>query len=82
MVGMKEEYGDKIFICLYQLNSAFLLVCILRHGLPVSICREGGGGREVMGNDGNRIHEKHSKVNRAKCKQLISSHDHMSTVCT
>ena len=32
-----------------------------------------------MGNDGNRIHEKHSKVSRAKSTQvfeLISSHEH------
>ena len=50
-------------------------------GLPVSICGEGGGGREVMGNDGNRIHEKHSEVSRAKCTQLfevIGSHEHLA----
>ena len=32
-----------------------------------------------MGNDGKRIHEKHSKVSRAKCTQLfelIGSHEH------
>ena len=48
-------------------------------GLPVSICGEGGGGREVMGNDGKRIHEKHREVNRAKCTrlfELIGSHEH------
>ena len=74
----KEEFGDKLSCyhsnyhhCLCQevdmdpiamstpLSLIHPLVYILRH---VHVGREGGGGREVMGNDGNRIHEEHSKV--------------------